>query len=72
MQQNIFSYISLPYYKLHVLLIYIMLVSKLKMNKFAKLYSTITPKPWRFEREAFILTSVTNTCHPRCIFDELD
>lgn len=72
MLQNIFSYILLLYYKLRVLFIYIRLVSKLKINKFAKLYSTITPKPQRFEQEAFILTSVTNTCHPRCIFDELN
>lgn len=72
MLQNIFSYILLFYYKLRVLFIYIRLVSKLKINKFAKLYSTITPKPQRFEQEAFILISVTNTCHPRCIFDELN
>lgn len=72
MLQNIFSYILLLYYKLRVLFIYIRLVSKLKINKFAKLYSTITPKPQRFEQEAFILISVTNTCHPRCIFDELN
>lgn len=72
MLQNIFSYILLLYYKLRVLFIYIRLVSKLKINKFAKLYSTITPKPQRFEQEAFILISVTNTCYPRCIFDELN